>query len=301
MNWQAVNFDWNQIRAFLATAEEGSLSAAARVLGQTQPTLGRQVAALEEELGVVLFERVGKTLSLTPAGREIVKHVKGMRDAAHKVSLAATGHAQDISGSVRITASDIFSATILPAAVAAIREAAPRLTVEVIANNTIQDLQRREADIAIRHIRPTEPELTARLLQEATAYFYAAPNYIQRYGHPRKLTDTPNHVFIAFGDIPQMAGYMKAMGLEIDESQYAISSENGIVAWEMTRMGLGISPMSEVVGQGSGMTQVFDEVPPITFPIWLTTHRELHTSRRIRLVYDILAEHFSARSKGHAP
>ena len=293
MTWAAVNFDWNQIRAFLATAEEGSLSAAARALGQTQPTLGRQVAALEEDLGVALFERVGKSLTLTPAGREMLAHVRLMRDAARQVSLTATGHSQDVSGNVRITASDIFSATILPGAVARIREAAPRLTVEVVADNSIQDLQRREADIAIRHIRPTEPELTARLLQDTSASFYAAPSYIQRHGHPRRAEEIANHSFISFGDPARMAEHLSKRGLEVALDQFPINSENGLVAWEMVRAGLGIAPMSDVVARGSGTVRVLEEVAPITFPIWLTTHRELHTSRRIRLVYDILAEHFS--------
>ena len=293
MNWQAIKFDWNQVRAFLATAEEGSLSAAARALGQTQPTLGRQVAALEEALGVVLFERVGKSLSLTPAGREMLTHVRAMRDAAERLSLSATGHAQDISGTVRITASDIFSATILPPVLARIREAAPLLTIEVIADNAIQDLQRREADIAIRNVRPTEPELTARLLQDADAAFYAAPSYIQKHGHPRGPGDIAHHSFIAFGDAAQMVAYLKDYDLDLRPEQFPLSCENGLVAWEFVRQGLGITPMSVAVARECNVVRVLEEIRPITFPVWLTTHRELHTSRRIRLVYDLLADAFS--------
>jgi len=100
MNWQSVSFDWNQARAFLVTAEQGSLSAAARALGLTQPTLGRQVAALEEKLGVTLFERGRRSLFLTQSGLELLDHVRMMGDAAGRISLTASGQSQAIEGLV---------------------------------------------------------------------------------------------------------------------------------------------------------------------------------------------------------
>ena len=111
MNSPAAAFDWNQARAFLATAETGSLSAAARQLGQTQPTLGRQIAALEDRLGVQLFDRVGRGLVLTQAGRELMVHVRTMEEAATRFSLAATGRSEEIAGEVSVTASVAVSTT----------------------------------------------------------------------------------------------------------------------------------------------------------------------------------------------
>lgn len=294
MNWAAINFDWNQIRAFLATVEEGSLSAAARALGQTQPTIGRQVAALEDALGVVLFERVGKSLSLTPTGSELLIHVRAMCDAAQAISITASGQSQAIEGAVRITASDLFAVHHLPSVIAEIRAAAPRLTVDIVAANDIRDLQQREADIAIRHVRPKQPELFARLIRDATAHFYASRSYIQRKGRPMTVTDIEGHDFIGFGDTERMIAYFEPYGLSLTAEQFPISSENGLVAWEMVREGLGIAPMSdEVAARVPGMERLFPGMEPIKFPIWLTTHRELHTSRRIRLVFDILAAHFA--------
>ena len=109
MNWPSVSFDWNQAKAFLATAEQGSLSAAARALALTQPTVGRQVAALEEELGVLLFDRIGRSLSLTPSGLELLEHVQAMGDAAGLVSLAASGRSESIAGQVCIAASEALA------------------------------------------------------------------------------------------------------------------------------------------------------------------------------------------------
>ncbi|MDH5452601.1 MAG: LysR family transcriptional regulator, partial [Paracoccaceae bacterium] len=149
MNDSLNTFDWNHMRAFLATAEGGSLSAAARALGQTQPTLGRQVAALEAQLGIMLFERVGRSLALTQSGRDLLEHVRSMGEAANRISLAASGQSQSIEGRVRITASDIMSAYVLPPVLRHLRQLAPLLDIDIVAANDIRDLMRREADIAI--------------------------------------------------------------------------------------------------------------------------------------------------------
>ena len=122
MDWRSVNFDWNRARAFLVTAEEGSLSAAARALGLAQPTLGRQVDALEQELGVVLFQRVGRGLKLTTSGLELLDHVRAMGDAAGRVSLSAAGQSQSIEGNVSITTSDVYAAILLPPVIAKLRQ-----------------------------------------------------------------------------------------------------------------------------------------------------------------------------------
>lgn len=155
MKWQNAAFDWNQAKAFLVTAEERSFSAAARALALTQPTVGRQVSALEEALGVALFERIGRSLSLTPAGLDLLEHVRAMGEAAGLVSISASGQSQSISGQVCITASDVVSTYHLPPVVARLREVAPEIEIEILASNALQDLRRREADIAIRHVRPS--------------------------------------------------------------------------------------------------------------------------------------------------
>ncbi len=294
MNWQAINFDWNQVRSFLATVEEGSFSAAARVLGQTQPTVGRQVAALETALGVVLFERVGKSLNLTRTGTELLSHVREMADVANRISLTASSQSQTIDGQVRITASDVMSAYLLPPVLKQIRLAAPRLEIDLVAANDIRDIQRREADIAIRHIRPTQPDLIARLVAEASANFYAASTYLDRVGRPKNEAELAKLDFVAFGDAAEIAGYFQPAGIPITVQNFRLGSQNGVVAWEMVRQGLGISVMSDEVAELTpGVERILPEREPFTFPIWLATHSELRTARRIRLVFDILAEYFS--------
>lgn len=291
MNWQAISFDWNQTRAFLAVVELGSLSAAARALGQTQPTIGRQVAALEQELGVLLFERAGRSMRPTDAGRELAKEARRMAEAATAMSLLASGQSQSIEGRVRITASDMFSVHLLPPILAKLRALAPRIEIDLVATNDISDLVQREADIAIRHVRPDQPDLIARLVHEAKGHFYAAKAYLDRRARPQTLGDLLQHDFVSFGDKGQMMAYFKDYGIDLATTQFPVGSANGLVAWELVRAGFGIAPMSKDVGDGDPLIeQVLPQMEPITFPVWLVTHRELHTSKRIRMVFDLLAE-----------
>lgn len=288
-------FDWNRMRAFLATANEGSLTAAARSLGLTQPTLSRQISALEEEIGLMLFERVGRGLVLTAAGREIHLHMREMGAAADRVALAALGQAQSIEGEVRITASDVMSAVLLPRAVSKIKTLAPNLVIDIIAANDIRDLMRREADIAVRHVRPEHPDLVARLICDANGYLYASKEYLAARGHPKSPNDLHQHDFISMGDVPRMVDYLSNIGIHLERRQFQVGSENGVVGWALAQAGLGIVPMDEVVAQYSpNMVKVLPQTL-ISFPIWLTTHREIHTSPKIRLVFDVLAEVLSQR------
>ena len=294
MNWQAISFDWNQIRAFLVTAEAGNFSAAARRLGLTQPTLGRQVAALEEHLGLTLFERHGRSLALTQAGMELLDHVRDMGDAAARISLAASGQSQTIEGHVSITASDVLSSYMLPPILAEIREAAPGIDLEIIASNAVRDLRRREADIAIRHVRPTQPDLYARLLRNTTARLYASRSYITRKGMPKLDQTLINHDFISLEQSDRLAVMLREQGIPVATDQFRIMSETGFVAWEMVRHGLGISVMAdEIATKVPDIENVLPEMEPVSFPIWLVTHNELQTSRRIRLVFDMLAKGLS--------
>lgn len=291
MNWANISFDWNHARSFLATVEEGSLSGAARVLGQTQPTLSRQIAALEAELGVTLFERVGRTLVPTPSAKALAEHVHMMRDAANALSLAASGQSQSISGTVNITASDVMSALILPPVLVQLRQMAPLLKINIIADNALRDLQRREADIAIRHVRPTQPDLISRFICDETAGFYASTRYLNRAGRPAKIEDLAEHECIHFGDADTMLGHLAPGGFPLTEENFRIGSENGVAAWEMAKAGLGIIIMADHVALTEPtMERVLPHLDPFTYPLWLTTHRELHTSKRFRLVFDVLAD-----------
>ncbi len=296
MNWQAVSFDWNQIRAFLATAEEGSLSAAARALGATQPTVGRQVTSLEKDLGVTLFERAGRALVITAAGQDLLEHVQAMGDAASRISMVASGQSGDVAGTVSITASDLLAAGFLPPILQNLRDDAPGLSIDIVASNRLENLTRRDADIAIRHVAPDQPDLIAKRLTDFTAAFYASSDYIERYGLPRTADDVNGHLFIGPRETQQMTEFLSQRGLDIAEHQFKFRSDSGVVIWEMMRAGLGIAVVpSGLWPDSADVIPVFTDFEPVQFPVWLVTHRELKTSQRIRIVFDSLAAGLSQK------
>lgn len=291
MDWKSINFDWNRARAFLVTAEEGSLSAAARALGMTQPTLGRQVSALEQELKVVLFERIGLGLELTPTGLELLEHVRAMAEAANQFSLIASGQSQNIEGTVCISASEVFSVFLLPPIIAKLRNIEPKINIEIIATNDTSDLRKREADIALRNFRPTQPELIAKKIKDVSARLYATPAYLKSIHNPKVPSDLNTASFISFDHSGMLMGGLNQKGMHLTRKNFPLLSENYLVHWELVKQGLGIGIMPEDIGNAEPLVeQVIPGMEPIDFPIWLTTHRELKTSRRVRIVFDLLAE-----------
>ncbi|MDI3323945.1 LysR family transcriptional regulator [Pontibacterium granulatum] len=288
MDWRAINFDWNRARAFLVTAEEGSLSAAARALNTTQPTLGRQVAALEAELGVVLFERHGRGLSLTPTGLKLVEYVKAMSEAANQLSLAASGQSESIEGNVVISAAESMAAFGLPAILKSLRTTHPGITLEVIATNQTSDLKRREADIAIRGFRPLQPDLISKRISDVEVGFYATPDYLQSLTHPIHFGTA---TFLGFDQSDEMINMLNARGLAVTRANFPVVCEHHLVQWEMVKNGFGIGVMPIEVGDNEpNVVKVLQEIEPFIAERWLVAHRELRSSRRIRVVFDHLAD-----------
>lgn len=295
MDWRSVKFDWNRARAFLVTAEEGSLSAAARALGMAQPTLGRQVAALEQELGVALFDRVGRGLTLTPSGLELVEHVRAMGDAAGRVSLTASGQSQSIEGTICITTTEAYAAYILPPIVARLRELAPGITIEIVASNAISDLRRREADIAIRNGRPTDPDLIAKKVKDDLVNLYATTAYLDQIGNPRSPAELSRAVFIGFDNNKPFLDGLNALGFNLTVRNFTVLTGSHLVHWELVKQGLGVGVMLLAVGDEEPLVRrALPAMDPIEVPVWLVAHRELNTSRRVRLVFDLLANELSA-------
>lgn len=284
-----MDFDWNRARAFLMTADTGSFSAAARALGSTQPTIGRQVAALEDELGVTLFARTGTKLELTETGLALVEHVRSMGEAATRVSLSATGQVESVAGSVVITASQAIAAYLLPPILAELRRELPRIEVELVVSNEARDLRKREADIAIRNFVSKQPDLIAKKIREARAHCYASRDYLERVG-PVSLDALGELELLAFDRSSTMIDGFRAMGVELRREQFPIATADHLVQWELCKAGVGVCVMMEEIGDAEPrVRRVHPELPAVPVPIWLVTHEELQTSRRIRLVFDHLA------------
>ncbi len=291
MEWTTLRFDWNRARAFFVTAEEGSFSAAARALHLSQPTVGRQVAALEEELDVTLFERVGRQLVLTDTGLELVEHVRAMGEMASRLSRTAAGRSLSLDGPITITASEIISARLLPPILLQIRTTHPGILIEVVADNAVRDLSRREADIAVRNAPPSEPDLVARKLHDAFAWAYASPAYLAKVGPIDTLADFTKTSILGFPERSRMLNGLNALGMNLSEANFPVVTASHLVQWEMCKAGLGISlMMAEVGDREPRVRKVLPSMAPLKVPMWLVSHREVRTSRRVRVVFDLLAK-----------
>jgi DNA-binding transcriptional LysR family regulator len=292
MDWKSIGFDWNRARAVVATAETGSLSAAARALGLTQPTLGRQVTALEEELGVTLFTRAGKRMDLTEAGLSLIEHLRHMAEAAHATALAASGQSRDIAGTVTITASHLYATELLPPIIARIRAEAPALQVQLVVTNALRDLMRREADIAVRHARPDQPELTARLIREDDGALFAAPALLAR----GPLAELP---FIGFDHADTYRAMLSERRIDLPADAFPLLSEDSQMQLALCRAGLGVAALPTWIGDPDpALARAQPGADPLVgIQVWLAAHRDLHQSRRVRLVFDRLAEGLAARSE----
>jgi DNA-binding transcriptional LysR family regulator len=298
MDWRHVAFDWSAIRAFLATAEEGSFSAAARVTSSTQPTIGRQVTALEEELGVVLFERVGRGLALTPTGLELVEHARTMGDAALRLSRIAAGQSESLNGSVCISASEVISTYLLPPVLGRIRARHPGIQLELVVTNQVSDLALREADIALRNFRPKDPDLVAKKASEHQAYLYATPEYLRSLGNPETLEQLAQGQFIAFDHTDVFRNGLAELGLLLEPSSFGWVTSNQMVQWALVTQGSGIGVMMAEVGDADPrVVRVLPDRLAFPFSTWITSHREVKTSRRVRTVFDLLVEAWQAPTR----
>lgn len=294
MNWASVNFDWNHARAFLVTAEEGSLSAAARALNVSQPTLGRQVSALEDELGVVLFERHKMGLELTPTGLELLSHVQAMADNASQFSLAVAGKSETLEGTVSISATETMATFGLPPLMVELRRLYPGIQLEVIASHAASDLKRREADIAIRSFRPSQADLIIRKIRSEKAKLYATPEYLESIGNPEKPEDLKNASILGFDRTTGFLDFLKELGLDLRADQVGMLVNDHVLQWEMVKAGAGIGIMVDSVGDAEpGVRCVLPDLPTYEGELWLVTHSELRTNRKVNVVFNFLAEQLS--------
>jgi len=291
MDWRHVSFDWSAVRAFLATAEEGSFSAAARATGSTQPTVGRQIKALEEQLGIVLFERVGRGLALTPTGLELVEHARGMGEAALRLSRIAAGQSESLNGPVCISASEVIATFLLPPVLARIRAQHPGIQLELVVTNQVSDLAQREADIALRNFRPQDPDLVARKVSDHQAYLYATPDYLRSLGNPETLEGLARGEFVAFDQNDVYRKGLAALGLQLEPSSFGWVTSNQMVQWALVTRGSCIGVMMAEVGDADPrVVRVLPERLAFPFSTWITSHREVRTSRRVRSVFNLLME-----------
>ncbi len=284
------NLDWALLQAFTAVAETGSLSAAARQLGQSQPTLGRQVAKVEAALGTALFTRQPRGLALNEAGEALYPLALEMQTAARRLSLIAAGQSQSLKGTVRITASKVFSHYNLPPILAHIRLTEPDIQLELAPSDSTENLLFREADIAIRMYRPTQEDVIARKLGEIKTGLFAHKSYLSRRGTPQSIADIGAHEMVGLDQNTLIIDAMQALGIPRTREDFPVRCDDQATYWELARAGCGLGATQLQIGQRSGgMVQVLPDLPLENLPVWLVAAKALRQTPRIRRVYDLLA------------
>ncbi len=283
-------FDWSLIRSFLAALDHGSLLGAARALGSTQPTLGRHIAELESQLGVVLFERTGRGLLPTEMAMRLADSARAMEGSADQLVRNVSGAQAGVSGTVRITASQSVACFVMPPVLAQMRTALPEVQVELVASNQVSNLLRREADIALRMVQPDQASLVAKRIAKVTLGTYAHRDYLRRRGTPRQIADLLSHELVGSDRDEAILRAFAGLGYPVGREAFAFRSDDLIAYWEAVRAGLGVGFLADYLARTDNQLVPLlpmVKIPPI--PIWLTVHREIRTSPRIRAVYDFLA------------
>lgn len=285
------DLDWNLVRSFLAALECGSLAAAAKQTGISQPTLGRHIDELERSLSVILFERGRMGMMPTNAGLKIGEAAKEMQIASAALTMAASGSSQRIGGTVRITASEIVSTYILPGIIADMLVDLPQIEIELAPTNAVENLLQRDADIAVRMVRPTQNDLIARQVNTMSMGIYAHENYLAKSNSVDGFEDLLSHVIIGYDRNDLILKGFEQAGFKVDRNFFRFRCDDQVAAYEalLAGVGIGFAPIV-LAAKHPSLHRLLHDFQIEGIPMWLTSHRELRTSAKIRAVNDYLAE-----------
>ena len=287
---------WDLFQSLHAVLQAGSFSAAARARGLTQPTLGRHIESLEKGLGAPLFLRSPRGLTPTDLALSLKPHLEEMSAAAAAALRDASGVGDEARGVVRVAVSDIMGAEVLPEMLGEFHERHPDIVIELVLSDKTEDLSRRDADIAVRMVRPTQGSLVARKVGVTGVGFYATPAYVERHGTPASMDELEKHTLIGFDrqrlNLEALAHI--DFGREINRDLFAFRTDNGIAQAAAVRAGLGIGAIQHVLARRAGLVPVLANAFHFELEVWVAMHENLKGSRRMRLMFDHLVESLAA-------
>ena len=286
----ASNIGWELYRSFLGVLDHGSLSGAARALGVAQPTIGRHVAALEKSLGLSLFTRSQTGFLPTEAAQSLRMYAESMHSTVAALERAAASQGSEVSGSIRVTASDVVGVEILPPIVARLRDQHPGLAVELALTDRVQDLVRREADIAVRMMRPRQGLLVARRVGQIMLGLHAHQNYLARRGTPRSIADLADHALIGFDEI---TAFIREAGKKFSvwrRESFSMRTDNSLAQLALIRSGAGIGVCQVAIAQRDNLVRLLPKHFALPLETWVTMHKDLRNNPRCRVTFDALVE-----------
>lgn len=293
------DFDWSLAKSFLAVLDAGSLMGAARRLQAQQPTLSRHIAELEAQLGVPLFERTGRGVTPTAAALAIADAARQMQDGAGALARSLAKSRDATTGTVRVTTSQVAATWMLPPLLAQLQQAEPGIDVELVASNQLTNLLRREADIAVRMVRPQQGSLVARKLADIPIVAAAHESYLARAGTPRRPEDLLGHRLIGYDRDETIVRGFAGIGLVLARERFALRTDDQVAYGRLVAAGAGIGFVARYnIDHWPGVQGVLPQlqIPPL--PCWLAVHREIRGNRLVRRVYDFLAEAIPAAVAG---
>jgi len=283
--------DWALVRSYLAVMDAGSVSAAARATQGHQPTISRHLSELEAQLGVALFERTGRGVRPTAAGLEVLPAARQMQAAAEALARSVTRGREATRGTVRITVSQVVAAWLLPPLLVRLQRVEPEIAIEIVASNAVQNLLRREADIAIRMVRPDQNSLIARKVGEVAIGAWAHAGYLAEHGTPRTPGDLVGHRLIGYDRDDGILRGLARIGIHVTPAHFALRTDDQVANGQLIVAGGGIGFAAAYwAAMWPDLQPVLPELPIPPLPCWLTVHRELRGNGVVKRVYDFLAE-----------
>lgn len=285
-----MDIDWNLSRVFLAALDEASLSGAARVLDVAQPTVSRQLASLEQQLGVTLFTRSPRGLQATPDAMQLEPHARAMAAAAARLSRAATADRMLARGVIRISASEVIGAEVLPPLLASLYRAHPELTVELSLSNQVEDVLGGDIDLAVRMVRPTQESLVARRLGVVELGLFAHRDYLAGRSAPGQVGELDGHVLIGFDhDSPFLRRIMHDLPLQ--PGSFALRCDSDLAQLAAVRSGVGIGFVQRpLAAKQADLVPILPGKVGFELPLWLTMHEDQRRTPRVRVLFDHLAD-----------
>lgn len=279
--------DWALLRSFLAVMQEGSLSGAARALGLTQPTIARHIEALESSVGFQLFTRSQHGLAPTEAANELEPYAESVAATVAAMLRAASGQGNTIKGTVRVSASEIMGAMVLPAILAPLRQRHPELEIELVLSNTVDNLLRRDADIAVRMVEPAHEALVTQRVGSVTVGFHAHRRYLARAGTPRTLKSLESHTLIGFDKETPAIRSMRRRVSNLDDIRFSIRTDSDVAQLMAIKAGLGIGMCQVALARRDpDLEHVLPSAFSLKLGVWVAMHENLRSTPRCRAAFD---------------
>lgn len=285
-----TRLDWNDVAVFLAIAETGSLSGAARKMSSSQPTMGRHLKRIEARLGHELFRRVTRGLELTDAGNLLLDPARAMQGAMQQFEMIAAGQDMGLRGTVKLTASHFVSHHILPSLLADMRRDLRDVKIDLMPSDLSENLLFREADIAVRMYRSTQLDVVTRHLGDIPLGIFGAKSYLDRRGRPGDLEAFKRHDLVGYDRDDRIIRGLRAAGWPVTRDDFAVRCDDQVTYWELVRRGCGLGFCQAHIGRADPLVeQVLPEIPIPPLPVWLAAPETIRRTPRVRAVWDYLA------------